>query len=213
MTMELRATVHQKCDELMKLEWNSPDDHSEAIKGILEQAERVHQARKHFGVQVTESMFTRCEENLRAALVARNQHHAFHLTLQKFPDEISTDLSPRDVKAAFQKSYQDRANETRVDGSPEMIKLRNLKNGEAGSSSEKIDDDDVSEMEPEGGMRPVYSTSCPGKCHFSFNGIMSMMKKSKKIKCPTAGCPNLNLKPQDLMDSKDMIRELKKRAS
>jgi len=114
-------------------------------------------------------------------------------------------------------------------GSPEMIKLRNLKNGEAGSSSEKIDDDDVvmtqqsirnfkcpilqSEMEPEGGMRPVYSTSCPGKCHFSFNGIMSMMKKSKKIKCPTAGCPNLNLKPQDLMDSKDMIRELKKRAS
>lgn len=44
------------------------------------------------------------------------------------------------------------------------------------------------DMQPEGDKRPVYSTSCQGRCVFSYEGIMGMLKKGGRfIQCPQAG--------------------------
>jgi len=229
MTATLRASIQRECDGMSAKEQQQfqvavfdPMMDATAldlVKMIQDQSNNIDEATRN-------ELLSKCEANLSSLLASQGQHRALLQTLGTFSTELDGDEpDPHGVLESFMASFQKRAAAcpSSYDGEPKMRELRRL----CGTSGAECDDDDDDvmmtqesrtfkcpvlqvHMEPTGDLRPVYSTTCQGKCLFSFAGIHGLLKKGKPIVCPTAGCANKSLKAKDLAEAKETVKELKR---
>uniref|UniRef100_A0A7S3BW74 SP-RING-type domain-containing protein n=1 Tax=Haptolina ericina TaxID=156174 RepID=A0A7S3BW74_9EUKA len=233
----LRATIQQACNGQKEKVMSFSQEIRTALDMVLEGAEIIASVRGEIGEDATQEMFSKCKANLDRLLRTQGEQSAMLDTLGQLPSELvqpsGSEVSPRDVKALFDKSYAGRVEQQSrrdLSADPDVRKLEVLIRPSESRDEDDGDEDVVMtqetivnfkcpimfvEMTPTGELRPMQSKSCSGRCVFSYKGITEHIKKAKKkskgaCPCPNAGCSNQNLQLEDLVDSKETVKALKR---
>ena len=215
---------------------------SACVEMVMNKAEDLAENRQAYGEDAAQKLFNSLEGTLRTIMHADAKHKAHVAALGGVAAKIGNDASTADVRAAFADSVADAAaadDEVLERGYEPLKKLRKIVrdsdvaagHGGAGPSGAggSADDDDALgedgfamtqaarstkcpllqlEMTATGELRPVKA---PCGHTFSFKGISGFAKGKKSVKCPQAGC-NQSWSLAQLVDDKELIKELKKRA-
>jgi len=232
----LVSAVQRECGEIKTKTVAFGQELTTGVTMIMDQAKLIGEIRGQLGDAAAEALAAKCRANLESLLRLQNEQSAQIETLGQLPSELDAQVSPRDVKSRFEQGVASRVEQQQgrsFDGTPEMRKYEALVNPSAAGPAGDEDEDIVmtqetimnfkcpitqADMTPSGPMRPVQSTSCPGRCVFSFQGITDHINRQGKsrgkgpasCKCPNAGCSNQSLQLKDLVDSKETVRALKR---